>query len=248
MNRQFEVLIPPANDLSMMRILALETSGTSGSVAALMAENVLCQLELDPALRSARSLAPALHQVLNEAGWRPRDVQLVAIVVGPGSFTGLRVGVTTAKAFAYAVGAEILGVDTLEVLAEQAPADSSVVHAAIDAQRQELFVATFSGTDHFSLSRVPQAATRIIAIDAWLESLEPGDVVIGPALAKLKDRLPPDVLVAPEACWAPMAANVGRIASRRYAAGERGDLWRLAPAYLRRSAAEEKAAARPKVE
>src|SRR5688572_30661357 len=138
----------------MTRILALETSGTCGSVAALDAGGVLRELPLDPALRSARSLAPGIRQLLQGMGWQPRDVQLVAVTAGPGSFTGLRVGITTAKAFAYAAGAEVLGVDTLEVLARQAPSDAQLVQTAIDAQRQELFVATFHRTDDTaSLSR-----------------------------------------------------------------------------------------------
>jgi tRNA threonylcarbamoyladenosine biosynthesis protein TsaB len=167
----------------------------------------------------------------------------VAVTAGPGSFTGLRVGITTAKAFAYATGAEVLGIDTLEVLARQAPAHARVVQAVIDAQRQELFAATFERPDiATALNRRPQAASpQIMPIDAWLASLKPGDVVIGPVLSKLREHLPPEVQIAPESCWTPMAGSVGRIAARLYAAGERGDLWRLAPTYLRRSAAEEKA-------
>ena len=73
--------------------------------------------------------------LLKQVGWRPDDVQLVAVSVGPGSFTGLRVGVTAAKVFAYAVGAEVLGVDTLEAIAAASPDDVAEVSAVIDAQR-----------------------------------------------------------------------------------------------------------------
>jgi tRNA threonylcarbamoyladenosine biosynthesis protein TsaB len=227
------------------RILALETSGTSGSVAALEGERLLGEFCLDPALRSACSLAPGLSKLLAEVGWRPRDVQLVAVTAGPGSFTGLRVGVTTAKSFAYAVGAEVLGVNTLEVLAEQAPSDARVIKAVIDAQRQELFAATFQREPAVpsSLSRRLQAAGEILSIEAWLTALAPDDCVIGPALTKLLDRLPDYVRAPPEQDWMPKAASVGLIALRRFAAGERDDIWRLAPLYLRRSAAEEKAEA-----
>ncbi len=106
------------------RILALETSGTSGSVAALEGDRLLAEVSLAPSLRSARSLAPGIAKLLAEVGWKPRDVGIVAVTTGPGSFTGLRVGLTTAKSFAYAVGAQVLGINTLEVLAEQAPADA----------------------------------------------------------------------------------------------------------------------------
>src|SRR5687768_6416743 len=110
-----------------LRILALETSGRSGSVAALIGQvvpvrtRVIGQQALDDHQRNAQSLAPAIRSLLDVAGWRPADVQLVAVTAGPGSFTGLRVGVTTAKVFAYATSAAVLGVDTLEVIAQQAP-------------------------------------------------------------------------------------------------------------------------------
>jgi tRNA threonylcarbamoyladenosine biosynthesis protein TsaB len=221
------------------RILALETSGTSGSVAALEGDSLLAEHCLDPSLRSARSLAPGIARLLAEVGWQPRDVRIVAVTAGPGSFTGLRVGLTTAKTIAYAVGAEVLGVNTLEVLAGQAPADAHVVRAVIDAQRQELFAAEFHREPESPLSRRPQAA--IVSIDTWIASLAPGDCVIGPVLPRLRHRLPEYVRVAPEPTWTPMAASVGRVAWQRYAAGERDDVWELAPLYLRRSAAEEKA-------
>jgi tRNA threonylcarbamoyl adenosine modification protein YeaZ len=100
-----------------MRILALETTDKTGSVAAMADGNLLAELTLEPTQRSAQSLAPALQQLLQQVGWQPADVQLVAVSIGPGSFTGLRVGVTAAKVFAYAVGAEVLGISTLEAIA-----------------------------------------------------------------------------------------------------------------------------------
>jgi tRNA threonylcarbamoyladenosine biosynthesis protein TsaB len=214
-----------------LRILALETSGLSGSVAALSGGKLLAQLSLNPEQRSAQSLAAGIQRLLGEVGWRPRDVQLVAVTRGPGSFTGLRIGVTTAKTFAYAVGAEVLGVDTLEVLADQAPAEAPVVQAVLDAQRQELFAATFRGGP---------SETRIVPIDTWLASLSPDHLVIGPVLTRLRGRLPAEVAVAPEATWTPLAATVGLVALRHYLAGQRSDLWQLTPLYLRRSAAEER--------
>ncbi|OHB85019.1 MAG: tRNA (adenosine(37)-N6)-threonylcarbamoyltransferase complex dimerization subunit type 1 TsaB, partial [Planctomycetes bacterium RBG_16_64_12] len=105
-----------------MKVLALETTERVGSVAAMDDGNLLCELKLCPKQRSAQSLAPGIKMLLERVGWQPTDVDLVATTVGPGSFTGLRVGVTTAKSFAYGVQADILGVDTLEVIAAAAPA------------------------------------------------------------------------------------------------------------------------------
>jgi tRNA threonylcarbamoyladenosine biosynthesis protein TsaB len=221
-----------------VRTLALETSGSAGSVAALAGDGVLFARDLDPELRSARTLAPAIRELLAEAGWRPRDVQLVAVTVGPGSFTGLRIGVTTAKVLAYAVGAEVLGVNTLEVIAHQAPADTQVLWAVLDAHRDQVFAARFVRSADGSLAC--DRPTAVIGTTAWLTSLVPGEVVTGPMLEKLADRLPTGVIPAPPCSLRPTASVVGRLALRLHSGGHRGDLWKLVPLYYRPSAAEEK--------
>lgn len=221
-----------------MRILALETVGVSGSVALLDQGQVLVQCRLDPALRSARSLAPSMHEVLRQAGWRPAEVQLVAVAHGPGSFTGLRLGVVTAKVFAYAVGAEVLGVNSLEVIANRAAGEIGPLETVLDAQRQQLFAARFESDPQRLWREV--APTRVVDNDAWLCSLTPGTSVSGPGLAKLVDRLPPCVAVIDAALWHPDAATTGLVAERHFAAGRRDNVMALCPQYFRRSAAEEK--------
>jgi tRNA threonylcarbamoyladenosine biosynthesis protein TsaB len=225
-----------------VRILALETSSLAGTVAALADGRLLGETALDERRRSARSLAPAMADQLRSVGWQPRDVELVAVTRGPGSFTGLRIGVTTAKTFAYAVGAEILGVSTLEAIARQVPPGDAPVWAVLDAQRGELYSAFFErGADGMKWLR-PEA---IVAAERWLAELTEGAVVAGPGLRRVRDRLPPSIVVAPEEGWQPRAATVGRIAWEQYCAGRRDDVWKLVPHYLRRPAAEEKGAGKP---
>ena len=209
---------------------------------------MLAERRLDPQLRTAQMLVPAIAEVLALAGVHPSDVRLVATTIGPGSFTGLRVGVTAAKTFAYAVGSEVLGVSTLEAIAHQCgPLTSGVeVQPVLDAQRQELFVARFQSQAPLAGEELPQlvrlSADGIVAAETWLKSLPGGTIVIGPGLSKLVDRLPPAVISAPSSQWGPQAHTVGRLAWRDYQAGRRDDLWKLAPLYLRPSYAEEKAA------
>ena len=227
-----------------MRILALETSGAGGSVALLDDGNTLAGLSLNPRQRSAQSLAPAVAEVLAAAGCPAAEVELVAVTVGPGSFTSLRVGVTTAKAFAYAVGAGVLGVNTLEALATeslpiagQADARSLTIAAAIDAQRGDVYAARFRAIGDRLECLAP---TAVCPAADWLASLEPGWLATGPALETLAAQLPPGVAAAPREAWTATAATVGRLAAAKYAAGHRDDLWTLVPTYLRKSAAEEK--------
>jgi tRNA threonylcarbamoyladenosine biosynthesis protein TsaB len=225
-----------------MKIIAIETSGRQGSVAALVGESgearLIRQTQLADNQRSARALAPALKNLLEDIGWTPPSIGLVAVAVGPGSFTGLRIGVTTAKTLAYATGASVMGVNTLAALAAQAPSGPGRLWAILDAQRQELFVAEF-GVEHPAIE-VTDCHTSILSQEAWLAGLRAGDRVIGPALRRLAPRLPTGIKAAAEDLWEPMAAAVGQVAWRSFEAGRRYDLWKLAPQYYRPSYAEEK--------
>jgi tRNA threonylcarbamoyladenosine biosynthesis protein TsaB len=223
-----------------LRILAIETSGTAGSLAALHDDNLLAELMLDTASRSARSLAPGIAALLRQVGWRPNEVDVLAVALGPGSFTGLRVGVTTAKTFAYATGAGCVGVGTLEVIAEQAAVSAGgLVTPVIEAQRGDVYTALYQRTAAGSLDS--RQSPVILSADEWLATLADGRLASGPALETLADRLPPNASVALPPQWPPTAATVGRLAYRKHVAGQRDDIWRLTPLYLRRSAAEEKA-------
>ncbi len=221
-----------------MRILAIESSGTTGSLAALAGTELLSQAALDPQLRSARTLAPGIAQLLRDVGWKPHDVEAVAVGIGPGSFTGLRLGVMTAKAFAYAVGAKVLGIGTLAAIAARTPQNAARVAVAIDAQRGEVYCGNFTRDLAGVLASENEVA--IATVEQWLASLTAEVTVTGPALGKLVEQLPAGVNVAPRDLWSPQASAIGNLAARRVARGESDDLWSLAPCYLRRSAAEEK--------
>jgi tRNA threonylcarbamoyladenosine biosynthesis protein TsaB len=247
-------------------ILSFDTSSLAGSVALLDGENVLRERTLDPARRSAQTLAPAMAELLAASGIQPAEIRLVATTIGPGSFTGLRVAATAAKTFAYAARCDVIGLNTLDVIAAQAflpiplvgedapllpsplvgegsgvrgsAAAKAEIHAILDAQRKELFLARFRA-DASGPQRL--APDQIVAAQIWLDSLAPGTIVTGPGLAKLQSRLPAHVVVIPPPLREPQAATLGQLAWHEYQSGRRDDLWKLAPAYGRPSYAEEKA-------
>ncbi len=221
-----------------MRVLALETTERIGGVAALCEGKVLAELELNPKQRSAQSLAPTLRMLLEQVQWRSDEVDLVAVTIGPGSFTGLRIGVTATKVFAYAAGADVLGVDTLETIAAGAPEDVETINVAVDAQRGEVVARSFRRGKRGWFE--PITVAELVAADAWLDALDSGAVITGPVLYKLADCVPDRVTVLDPRYWPPRASTVARIAAREYASGRRDDLWKLVPRYSRRSAAEEK--------
>lgn len=221
-----------------LQILGLETSTMSGSVAALMGMRPVGHQLLHPQQGSAQSLAPAIAALLAKASWKPHDIGLIAINLGPGSFTGLRVGVTTAKILAYAIGAEVIGVNTLEVVATQSPGSHGALEVVVDAQRQQVYAARFCTETGQPLRKL--RGPRMVHVDTWLASLPRGIAVTGPALVKLYPRLPDGVIVIDSPAWTPHAVTVGQIGFQAYQSGRRDDLWKLVPQYHRQSAAEEK--------
>lgn len=221
------------------RWIAIETAGLYGSVAVAEVTTEACQIVASKSLRrdarSAQTLAPAMQSLLEGVGWEPTSLAAVAVSVGPGSFTGLRVGVATAKTFAYATGAAVLGIDTLDALSEAAPqpagAESSL-WPVLDAQRGELFTAHFAAKQgSWERDEPTQRLTR----EALAERASAGDLMIGPTAETLAELGAFGTLNA-----VPNAAAVLAVAWREWKSGAVGNAFALAPAYHRLSAAEEK--------
>jgi len=227
-----------------MKTIAIDTSLSTGSVAAIDGDRIAVR-SLPTAGEHARLLAAAIEAVAAELGWDTATAELVAVVRGPGSFTGLRVGITTAKALCWATGSRLQGVSSCEVIAEGSTAavgrHDSPVTVAFDAGRGEVFAAIVL-PDQSSPSGWNVEAGRLAGAHDWLVGLPPGSIVSGPALANLTDALVgrPDLIVAPSSAWMPAIATVGHIALLRAAAGETDDPAALVPDYIRPSYADEK--------
>ena len=150
--------------------------------------------------------------MLSDAEWRPAELDLICVTTGPGSFTGLRIGVTTAKTLAYATRANVIGVHTLAAIAARVSEPYERLWTVVDAQRQELFVAEFRSGWQQDSNGIPD--TRIVGVDDWLAELQPSDSVSGPPLEKLTERLPTGVRTVEPKLWAPDADTVGRLESQ----------------------------------
>ncbi len=223
------------------RTLALETSGTAGSIAFLEGRNVVAEFDLPSGRRTAQTLAPTIKAGMSQVRWTPAQIDLVAVTIGPGSFTGLRIGVMTAKALAYATGAKLAGINTLEVLAHQAPLEVTEACVVMDAYRDQLFCAGFRRDASQQWRTVVE--THIVDAECWLAeqgNLKTSAAVIGPAVAKLRARRPAETSWIEQADCQPQAATVGELALRAWSANQLADIWRLTPRYYRPSAAEEK--------
>lgn len=220
--------------------IGIETSGWSGSVALLSGAQSLGQRALDPTgRRHARTLVPEIQSLLEQAGCTPSDLDVVAVSIGPGSFTGLRVGVVCAKTLAWAANASVVAVDTYLAIATQCPADVDLVEVVGDGQRGDLYVGRYRRSDAGSWNR--QGDIEIRPADEWLSQLTPDAVVAGPGLDRHEADAARRSRVLPRDCWTPRAGTVARLGRQRAIGGDLDDLWTLEPFYLRRSSAEEKA-------
>jgi tRNA threonylcarbamoyladenosine biosynthesis protein TsaB len=225
------------SDADVPRLLILETSGRVAAVALAEGGRLLGSRLLDEARRHARDLAPAVADLLTEQGWRPRDVHAVLVSRGPGSYTGLRVGVMSAKAFAYATGCALLALDTFAAIALQAPPGCDYLDVLADAQQDRVYFQPFvRAGEHWR----PAEALTILPVTEWLARRRPDAWVTGPGLKKWEARLPPEARRVEEAQRDPQPASLLHLGLARYRAGERDDVWSVEPLYLRPSSAEEK--------
>src|SRR5688572_24400197 len=130
----------------MPRALAIETSGRVGSIAVVDDGRVVREEQFPHGLQHAAQIIPIIDQLTKAQGWSPRDVDELYVSVGPGSFTGLRIGVTLAKTMALATGVKLVAVPTVRVLVENAPAEARHVIIVLDAKREQIFTARFERT------------------------------------------------------------------------------------------------------
>ena len=236
-----------------MKILALETTEKYGSVALLnlnspkqsvtQPPDILAEIILPKDQRSSQTLHPAMYSLFETTQTDPTDVEIVAVVAGPGSFTGLRVGITAAKVFAYTAGARVIALDTFLTVASAAFRDKvpgSLLSVGVDAQRKEVVAAVLRQAEGGRVEFVREPELIAVA-DWWTLAEQYHDMLFsGPALERWGDKSPPHVVFAPESGWFPKASVAGQLAAERMVSGQFDDVWGLLPIYSRPSAAEEK--------
>jgi tRNA threonylcarbamoyladenosine biosynthesis protein TsaB len=223
-------------DRSHPRLLILETSGRMGQVALARGPDVLAVRRLDEARSHARDLAPALSELLAAQGWRPRQVDAVVVSRGPGSYTGLRVGIMSAKTIAYATGCVLIALETFAAVAEQAPPAVQRLDVLADAQQDKVYVQSFGRASMGWQALTPLAIRRYAD---WLAGRHAETWVSGPGLIRWESRLPAGVPRVAAGQWEPQAESLLRLALPRLNRGERDDIYALEPLYLRPSSAEE---------
>ena len=241
--------------------IAIETSGLTGSIAVLRGNTVLQATKLDPNKRTAATLAPELANMLHWCRNNENQPDFVSIADGPGSFTGLRIGVTTAKTLSYAAELPLIAVDSLAAIAAAAfsqEPNADQILAGTNAYRGQVFMAQLSrGCLLPTIDELAKFAPRDgrPSETTWTPYPQEVQVVDAQQWTQMLDSLDEDVFVTGDPVvfrdhprlrfidrTVPDAVGVGLLAVRASQLGIFTQPLKLTPRYLRASAAEEKAA------
>jgi tRNA threonylcarbamoyladenosine biosynthesis protein TsaB len=215
-----------------MRVLAVETSTLSGGAALLDGERVVGEYTLDVRLTHSERLMAAIDQLLTDAGWTVRDLEGLAVSVGPGSFTGLRVGLSTVKGLALALSVPVAAVPTLDAMAAMLPFAALPVCPVLDARKREVYASRYRW-DGLAMRR--EWDYLAIAPDELDRRLDEPVIVVGDGADSVRSPLAYRI-VPPRRGPAP--AVVGALGHARLAIGETVAAAELVPIYLRPSEAE----------
>ena len=242
-----------------MRILAIESTGRQAQAGLFDKADVVIEtralepfegpaaggrsLANAPGTSSSRQLIPQIQSLLREANWTIGEIGLICLTIGPGSFTGLRIGLVTAKTLCYATGAKIVGVPTLQVIARQTREQMALdegcpIRVVLSAHRQQLFTSRYVAGGQPRLTG--QGDVAIVGADEWLNDLPGGEILTGSGLQRLESRLPEAQRGerAPVDCWFPTTGMLATIGWERASQGACDDLWTIEPRYCRPSYAE----------
>ena len=224
-----------------MLTLAFETSAKAGSVALFDGRRLLGESYQNTGLTHSQTIMAMAQDLITSCGYTPQDVQAVAVAAGPGSFTGVRIGVAAAKGFAWGAEIPCYGVSTLEAMVLSLGVYDGLVVGTMDARRSQVYTATFRA-EKGQLTRVTE--DRAISLQQLGQELAGSDLpvyLVGDGSNLTYNTLNaavPQLILPPEHRLHQRATGVGLVAAMMMEAGLPGNGAELQPNYLRLSQAE----------
>ena len=217
-----------------MLILSLDTSTTACSVALHNKDTLLGCYELFTERTSSAMLTTLLQDIVHQAGYALSQVDAIAVAKGPGSYTGLRIGTSTAKGLCFALDKPLLAINTLAAMTEQIRAyfpANYLLCPMIDARRMEVYCALYNSEGQ----EVQPTSAEIINENSFGEWLARGPVVFfGDGAAKCRTLLGNQLnAIFPDATIVPSARTVGRLATIAFSEGRFENLATFEPFYLK---------------
>lgn len=224
-----------------MKILAFESSAKAAGVAILSDGALLGETFLNSGLTHSRTLLQMAEDLLHTCALRPADIDAVAAASGPGSFTGVRIGVAAAKGFAWGAQLPLYGVSTLEAMVRGSAMCDGVYCACMDARREQVYNAVFHVAGGELHRDRPDRAISLDDLYEDIKNIEKTVFLVGDGALLCYNSLlerTPQLRLLPEHLRQQRAAGVTLAAQAAIAAGETGDAAALSPNYLRLSQAE----------
>ena len=212
--------------------MALETSTLAGGAALLDGDRVIGESLLDVRITHSERLMPAIDRLLRDASWTPASLEGLAVAVGPGSFTGLRIGLSAVKGLAWALGLGVAAVPTLEALAAALPFAAHPVCPVLHARKNEVYCSLYRW-DGVTMRR--QWDDLALAPEELASRLTEPTILLGDGAHLIASR---HARLAPPHRRMPSAAAVGVLGLARFRAGDIVSAGELSPFYLRPSQAE----------
>ncbi|MDE0297636.1 MAG: tRNA (adenosine(37)-N6)-threonylcarbamoyltransferase complex dimerization subunit type 1 TsaB [Candidatus Poribacteria bacterium] len=217
-----------------MKILGIDTSTPIGSVGLIEGDDFIAEHTLNITQAHSSRLMPAIDQVLKWGDLTVHDVDACAVGIGPGSFTGVRIGVGTAKSLCYAIKKPIVGVSTLEAIAYNLRYSNGLICPILDARRDEVYGAVFHGGAN--LER--RCEDLCLSIEALLNCVESSAVFVGDGLSryakKIRETFGDALILAASTFNVPRGTNIARIGREHLLRGESDDCFGLIPNYIRK--------------
>jgi tRNA threonylcarbamoyladenosine biosynthesis protein TsaB len=215
-----------------MRVLAVETSSLAGGVALLDDGRLIAEYVLDVSVTHSERLMASVDRVLADARWTPRMLEALAVAVGPGSFTGLRIAVSTVKGLAVALGVPIAAVPTLDAMAAALPWAALPVCPVLDARKGEVYASLYRWDGEGMRREWDDLA---LAPEALAARLGEPVILVGDGAALVRS---PHARALPSPRRLPSPACVGALGVERLRRGQTVAAAALEPIYLRPSEAE----------
>lgn len=219
-------------DSRHMRVLAVETSSLAGGVALLDDERLVAEYLLDVSVTHSERLMSAVDRLLADARWTPRDLGGLAVAIGPGSFTGLRIAISTVKGLALALALPVAAVPTLDAMAAALPWATLPVCPVLAARKDEVYASCYRW-DGDTMRR--EWDYLALAPEVLAARLGEPTLLVGDGAGRVRS---PHARLLPPPRRLPSPACVGALGLERLRRGDTVGAAALAPLYLRPSEAE----------
>ena len=231
-----------------MLLIAIDAATRYSGLALLQDETVLAECIISSGLTHSQRLLPALDFLLQEAGYTIAQIEAIVVTEGPGSFTGIRIGMSTAKGLAQGLNCPVVGISTLEAWAAGFSGGNGLILPLLDARRNEFYTALYRRQDQQLETLIEPCQRKLTELAAMIQPYPEIVWPIGDAIETYREQLLQALgersRLAADCQRLPRPAMLGTLGYRKLQKGQVGSLFELRPQYLRKSEAEVKRLAR----